>query len=157
EIKHPYLLKTKTDVIQTLIQVDGKDLISSSVSCSKTFLNTSQFTHCGVCSQCVDRRFAMYATGVEQYDEDGTYAFNFLNESIEDSFTKTTLLDYIRLASDFSRLSLDSFYHNHLNTLVDLDDHIVGNDENERTETVFDLCQRHGNQVEKALERMRSA
>lgn len=157
EIKHPYLLKTKCDVIQTLIDVDGKDLISTSVSCSKTFLNTSQFTHCGVCSQCVDRRFAMYATGIQQYDEEGIYAFNFLKESIEDSFTKTTLLDYIRLASDFSGLSLDSFYHNHLNTLVDLDDYIIGKDETERTEAVFNLCQRHATQVEKAIEGMRSA
>ena len=155
KIEHPYLFKTKTDVVQKLIELNGKDLISSSVSCSKTFLNTTQFTHCGGCSQCVDRRFAMYSNEIETYDEGGIYSFDFVKESIDDSFIKTTLLDYIRLASNFSDAGIDSFYHDNLNSLLDLDDFISGENENERIEKLFNLCKRHGSQVEKALERMR--
>ncbi len=157
KIEHPYLFKTKSDVIKKLVELSGKDLISSSVSCSKTFLNTTQFTHCGGCSQCVDRRFAMYSNEIEAYDEGGIYSFDFLKQPIEDPFIKTTLLDYIRLASGFYETGLDSFYHNNLNTLVDLDDYVQGENENQRVEKIYNLCKRHGVQVEKALERMRSA
>lgn len=155
-IEHPFLFKTKSEVIQRLVELEGKDLISTSVSCSKTFLNTTQFTHCGMCSQCVDRRFAMYSCGVEDYDEEGIYSFDFLKDPIVDHLAKTTILDYIRAALEFYSSSLDSFYHSKLNLLVDLDEYVEGADENDRVESIFNLCKRHGRQVELAIVRMRS-
>ena len=59
KINHPYLFKTKTDIVSTLVDLGERDLISSSVSCSRTFQNTTQNSHCGQCSQCIDRRFAI--------------------------------------------------------------------------------------------------
>jgi len=61
KIEHPYLYKKKSDVVNMLVRIDGQNLISSSVSYSKTFQNTTQNTHCGQCSQCIDRRFAIFA------------------------------------------------------------------------------------------------
>jgi 7-cyano-7-deazaguanine synthase in queuosine biosynthesis len=156
KILHPYLFKTKTDVVSTLVDHGERDLISSSVSCSKTFQNTTQNSHCGQCSQCVDRRFAMYSTAVEDYDEQGIYGFDFLKDELEDGKTKTTLIDYVRLALKFSQLNQTSFQFELLDELVNLDDYIEGANENERLEKIYVLCHRHGEQIETALERMRS-
>lgn len=155
KIHHPYLFKTKTDVVGNLVALGERDLISSSVSCSKTFQNTTQNSHCGQCSQCVDRRFAMYSTEAEDYDEQGIYGFDFLKEELEGGKTKTTLIDYVRLALQFTQLNQTSFQFELMDELVSLDDYIDGADENERLEKIYQLCHKHGEQIEKALERMR--
>lgn len=156
KIHHPYLFKTKTDVVGTLVDLGERDLISSSVSCSKTFQNTTQNSHCGQCSQCVDRRFSMYSLSVEDYDEQGIYGFDFLKDELKDGITKTTLIDYVRLALQFTQLNQTSFQFEFLDELVNLDDYIEGANENERLEKIYDLCHKHGKQIETALERMRS-
>ena len=56
QIHLPFLWKTKTDTLALLRAGQHPELIPSSVSCSKTFQNLGQATHCGGCSQCVDRR-----------------------------------------------------------------------------------------------------
>lgn len=156
KIHHPYLFKTKTDVVSALVDLGEQELISSSVSCSKTFQNTTQNSHCGHCSQCVDRRFAMYASSVEDYDEQGIYSFDFLKDELEDGKAKTTLIDYVRLALKFVQLNQTAFMLELMDELVNLDDYIAGANENDRLEKIHQLCHRHGEQIETALERMRS-
>ena len=63
QIQTPFLWKTKTEVVDNLLASPRKELLPSAVSCSKTFQNIGEQTHCGGCSQCIDRRFAAYATG----------------------------------------------------------------------------------------------
>ncbi len=156
KIFHPFLFKTKTDVVRMLASLGEKNLISSSVSCSRTFQNTSQNSHCGQCSQCVDRRFAMYSSSVEDYDEQGIYNFDFLKDELAEGNVKTTLIDYVRLALQFTQLNQTSFQFELLDELVNLDDYIEGTNENERLEKVYELCKKHGKQIEIAMERMRS-
>lgn len=159
KIEHPFFFKTKSDVVQTLAELGKKDIFNSSVSCSKTFLKFTQHTHCGKCSQCVDRRFAMYATNLQDYDGQGNYDFDFIKHPFheDDSSTaKKTTIDHIRLALGFTEHNLDSFYQEHLDELKDLDDFIDGSDETDRIEKVFALCKRHGEQIEKAIENIRS-
>ena len=62
-IATPFFWLTKTDVVAQLGASGGGELIPSSVSCSRTFLPIGSASHCGQCSQCVDRRFACYAAG----------------------------------------------------------------------------------------------
>ena len=156
KIHHPYLFKTKTDVVSMLVRFGEQELISSSVSCSKTFQNTTQNSHCGKCSQCVDRRFAMYGSSVEDYDEQGIYNFDFLKDDLQDRKAKTTLIDYVRLALKLVQLNQTAFMLELMDELVNLDDYIEGVNENERVERIYELCHRHGEQIETAMERMRS-
>jgi 7-cyano-7-deazaguanine synthase in queuosine biosynthesis len=73
-IRSPFLWMTKTDVMERLVSFRQRRLLTSSVSCSKTFQNMQrETTHCGICSQCVDRRFAAYASGLDDVDESGLY------------------------------------------------------------------------------------
>ena len=155
QIDTPFLWKTKTDIFDILNRVGRKDLISSTVSCSHTFQHFGQGTHCGGCSQCIDRRFAAYGSELDDVDEVGIYTFDFIQSEIKEPRIKTTLLDYVRQARDFDSLSLEDFSHQMFSELVELIDYVPGANEQEKVEKVWELCHRHGNQVCYAIRKMR--
>ena len=45
------------------------------------------------CSQCVDRRFGAYGAELDDMDEGGIYAADFLHEKVENE-DETRLMDY---------------------------------------------------------------
>ena len=78
-IATPFVWKTKADVVAALANANGSALVPSGVSCSRTFLSIGSASHCGECSQCIDRRFASYAAGVDELDDSVPYAVNFID------------------------------------------------------------------------------
>jgi len=48
------------------------------VSCARIREMTVPQTHCGVCSQCVDRRFAVLAARLEAHDPETLYKLDLL-------------------------------------------------------------------------------
>ena len=156
KIVTPYFEKTKTDVFHVLDQFGKRDLITSAVSCTQTFKLRSQATHCGGCSQCVDRRFAAYASALDDVDEGGIYALDFIQQSVVDNEVKTTLIDYVRQAKEFASFTFKEFYLQMLGELGDLIDYLPGSSEIEKIERVWKLSKRHGEQVGRAIHRMRS-
>ena len=126
------------------------------MSCSKTFQNLGQATHCGGCSQCVDRRFAAYAAKADDIDGSGIYANDIISTAISDREMKTTVLDYVRQARNFSRWNDDHFFVELATELADVVDYLpAGGTEFERVRLVMELCKRHGDQVALAMNRMR--
>ena len=156
KIVTPFLWKTKTEIYQVLSEVGREDLITSTVSCSQTLQHTGQATHCGGCSQCIDRRFAAYGSKLDDVDDSGIYTFDFIREGVEKDEVRTTLIDYVRQAKHFAALNYDNFYYKMLNELVDLIDYIPGTSEKEKVEKVWKICHRHGEQVEAAIRRMQA-
>ena len=158
QIHLPFLWTTKTDTLALLRSGQHPELIPSSVSCSKTFQNLGQATHCGGCSQCVDRRFAAYASKADDIDDSGIYANDIISTSISDREVKTTVVDYVRQAKDFSRWNEDHFLMELAAELSDVVEYLPdGRSEFERLELVRDLCKRHGDQVALAMKRMRDS
>jgi Queuosine biosynthesis protein QueC len=68
EVENPYIWKTKADVVRTVAERGCWDLIRDSVSCTRTRDATKLHTHCGCCSQCIDRRFGVLAADCSKYD-----------------------------------------------------------------------------------------
>ena len=156
QIETPFLWKTKTDVMEILKNSTHANLISSSVSCSKTYKNIGPATHCGGCSQCIDRRFAAYGALADSIDDTGVYSTDIVTKTISDSEARTTAMDYVRQAQKFGTRNVDSFFYEQASELSDLVDFLPGSDgESEKTEQVWNLCRRHGNQVAYAMKRMR--
>lgn len=154
----PFLWKTKTDTLALLRDGAHPELIPSSVSCSKTFQNLGQATHCGGCSQCVDRRFAAYASKADDIDDAGIYANDIISGSITDREVKTTVVDYVRQAKDFSTWNEDHFVMELAAELSDVVDYLPdAGGEFERLGLIRDLCRRHGEQVALAMRRMRDS
>ncbi|MCL2646856.1 MAG: 7-cyano-7-deazaguanine synthase [Phycisphaerales bacterium] len=80
-VENPFQWKTKAEVAKLIAAAGCSELIGPSISCAHTWEMTIQHSHCGTCSQCVDRRFAIIAAGVEQYDP--------LDQYKTDVFTQT--------------------------------------------------------------------
>ena len=156
EIRLPFLWKTKTDIVSELNTGPHPELLSSSVSCSRTFQNLGDATHCGGCSQCIDRRLAAYAAKADDRDEAGIYATDIIAETITTGEVKTTAVDFIRQARKFGTWNIDHFTNEMMSELAELVDFIPEmRDEWAAIEKVWRLCRRHGEQIALGMKRMR--
>ena len=151
----PFLWKTKADIFHILDEVGRKDLISSTVSCSHTSRNRGA-THCGGCSQCIDRRFAAYGSELDDVDDVGIYTSDFIRRGIENGEVRTVLIDYVCQAKEFASLNLSDFYFQMFSELVDFIDCVPGVSEQGKIEKIWKLCHRHGKQVNAAIRKMQA-
>lgn len=156
QIRTPFLWYTKSDVTKYLIESGHGYLLPSSVSCSHTYKFLMNATHCGECFQCLDRRIGIYGACAENDDNEGKYATNIVTSSIQTAEGRTTAVDYLRQAANFSNSNLEFFYFQNLDELEMLSDWVPGcEDEFDLVEKVWELYLRHGEQVRRALTRMR--
>jgi len=154
-INLPFLYKTKPDVIAMLL-AKAPDLISSAVSCTRTFQTLGQATHCGYCFQCVDRRIASHAAEADNRDHRGLYTHDIITSKIDDREARTTLVDYVRQAITLAESTPDSFEDEYLTELADLLDYSpMGTTDEEKLQRFWELFKRHGLQVKESLARMR--
>ena len=68
-VENPYLWKTKADILREIKAAGFAKLCAHTASCTHTKEQTKMHTHCGYCSQCVDRRLNALAAGYTN-DED---------------------------------------------------------------------------------------
>ena len=67
-VDNPYLFRTKAEVVASLPTHKAAHLIAHTCSCSHSMFQSKTQRHCGGCSQCIDRRFAITAAGLLAYD-----------------------------------------------------------------------------------------
>ena len=155
-VETPFSWCTKSDVLKCLKDSGHGQLLPSSVSCSRTYKSGVHATHCGECFQCLDRRIGIYGAQAEDFDNEGQYATNIITSSIPSEEGKTTTVDYLRQAANFSNWNQENFYNQTLDELHLLLNWVPGyRDEYELVEKIWNLCSRHGNQVGHAIRRMR--
>ena len=70
QVDNAFLWKTKSDVVELIAKAGCAELIAESISCTHTWDITNEQSHCGYCSQCIDRRFAVMAAGQETVRSD---------------------------------------------------------------------------------------
>lgn len=155
KINHPFLFNTKTDIVELFQQYNSKNIIRDTISCSKTFQTKGESRHCGGCSQCIDRKFAIYSSSLDEYDDAlGLYCIDFITEDIVGEI-KNSLLDYVRLALEFNEMNIENFYLKRIEELSELEEYIDGVDEDEKISKVYTLCKKHGAQIEESIIKMR--
>jgi len=162
-IYNPFAWMTKAEVVGELVTLGYGDYLSSSVSCSRTFDEGVRDVrpHCGRCSQCIDRRIAIYGAEAEEYDNEDLYVRDFITQDVGDSSSQTlnsdaiTLLkDYLRQAASFHKLDLEDFYKKWLDDLAAIAP-VVSADEEVAVGNIYSLCQRHGRATMRGVQRMR--
>lgn len=149
-IRTPYYNKTKEDIIRLFSQYQETILIQSSVSCSSTRDTHEVFPHCGCCSQCIDRRFAVYASGLQ--DEDFTYALDIAKDPL-DSETKQRVSALLYFTENEIGDSKYEFLKNHPQELMDIIDYWPGAKEDSLNE-IYDLYSRYRDSIKRALTNM---
>lgn len=102
-VENRFVWSTKTDIVTKLRTHGAADLIKDTVSCNNVRDRTVLETHCGACSQCLDRRFAILAAGLQDEEPEEMYETPVLTgERCRDQH-RTMALDWtmhgLRLAS----------------------------------------------------------
>lgn len=159
-VENPYIWKTKADVVKVITDAGCEDLIRHSMTCTHTWEMTNQHTHCGGCSQCIDRRFAVLAAKADQYDPVDHYKFDVFTQS-RDAQDQKKNVDKIMAAAYLERA-------NQVRNLTDVAQFVssypdvgrvfkfLGGDTAQAAQRVFDLYKRHANEVMGALDELLS-
>jgi 7-cyano-7-deazaguanine synthase in queuosine biosynthesis len=110
EVANPYTWLTKAEVIEH-ISVNGfRDLIRDTRSCAHVRGMTTRHPHCGLCSQCVDRRFAILAAGLEEEDPSEAYNVDLFTGERSAGPGREMALAYVRSASDIKQMTDVEFF-----------------------------------------------
>ncbi len=140
EIQNPFKWSTKADVLREIENFNQAGLISSTVSCSASpYQRSNSSNHCGKCFQCVDRRIAMYAVGIQEWDKGGVYGTRFEEDLGEDA---APTIGYIGQALGFGKMTEDQFHEKYFMELEDI---------NENFENIYSLAQKHSKDVSRGL------
>lgn len=97
-ISNGYQWLTKTEVVERIARHNGVEMIGTAVSCTRVRDQTRLHTHCGRCSQCLDRRFAILAAGLEARDRAESYATDVFMGGRTDAQSRTLAVEWTRHA-----------------------------------------------------------
>jgi 7-cyano-7-deazaguanine synthase in queuosine biosynthesis len=152
EVQNPYIWKTKTEVASVLAQSDHSDLLPHSVSCSHVYNMTKLKTHCGRCSQCLDRRFATLAGGLGDTDPEEMYEVDLLTGPRDEGVDRTMAESFVRHAREFVKMSDVGFVGRFGGHVARAAGGFPGLAADQVVTQAISLHQRHGQAVMSALE-----
>ncbi len=70
-VENPFQWSTKPEILKRLASLGHSDLCATTSSCVNTWQRRGEHTHCGLCSQCVDRRVSVIAAGLAEEHDPG--------------------------------------------------------------------------------------
>lgn len=105
-VDNPYLFKTKTEVVASLATHQAAHLIPFSCSCSHSMFKPKN-RHCGHCSQCIDRRFAVAGAGLLDYEPATDYVSDVFVGRREKELDRAIAVDYTRHGIELNKQSND--------------------------------------------------
>ena len=103
-IENRYQWLTKTEVLRRIEEAGAAKLIPKAVSCTSVREQTKRHTHCGACSQCLDRRFAILAAGLERFDKPEDYKTDVLSGPRDTTRSRTMAQEWTRNALRLGQL-----------------------------------------------------
>ena len=110
EVENPFVWKTKTEVVRSIVDHGCGPLIKHTVSCTRSYDMTRLHTHCGCCSQCLDRRFAIIAAGAAEHDPVEMYKIELLTGERERPNDQTMAEAYVRTALELRDIDERAFF-----------------------------------------------
>ena len=149
-VHNPLWDKTRSDCLDLLKQAGVPELLNMTVSCGHTRGRPALQPHCGVCSQCVDRRFAVAAAGLQEYDLPNSYRVDIFTGPLPEGDTRTMVVSYVRFAAKLRSLDDDSFFHE----FQELYDCILEDDPDPgaTARVLIDMLKRHAVAVDRIMQ-----
>ena len=149
---NPFFWNTKADIVRKIADAGCASLISQTFSCAAvraaSFLGHQ---HCGVCSQCLDRRFGVLAAGCGSYERAESYAVDLLRTQRKPGVDTIMAESYLLSAMRHAGSSEFSFLTSHAEVLravpyLDLPPTVA-------LRRLHELHQRHGQAVQSVVDR----
>ena len=151
DVRNTLLEKTKTDVVQAISSIVGPEVVQETTTCAHPEGKTRQQPHCGVCTQCIDRRFATVAAGVEEHDLASRYVVDIFTSPLEAGDARTHAENYVRFVRELDALGdAEAFAGEYFSRL---DDACVDEDPELFIKRMWPVFRRHRDSVFKALEK----
>jgi 7-cyano-7-deazaguanine synthase in queuosine biosynthesis len=144
-VENPFLWHTKADVVRVLTGNGMADLVEHTTSCAHTWEITSFHTHCGACSQCIDRRLAVIGAGAAANDRPEAYTVNLFTDPRPEGEQRTLVTAYVETAQRMSKSSFSDFVARYPQVVKAVP--YLGLPAEEGVKRAFELHRRHGAEV----------
>jgi 7-cyano-7-deazaguanine synthase in queuosine biosynthesis len=112
-ISNPFVFETKSEVLARLRKYNADQMLQETVSCAHTQGRSVMRPHCGVCSQCIDRRFAAASAGLQNADPATRYEVDIFRHEIPEGEPRMQVEGHLRLAARLATLSPDAVLLEH--------------------------------------------
>jgi hypothetical protein len=150
-IENPFLWKTKADVVELLAEIGCADLIPETISCARVREATKQGRHCGTCSQCVDRRFGILASGLGEYESADHYVIDLFKGEHKPGSDLSLVECLVVRAQKLATMSERAFFASYGQVFRALSCLPVAPEQSARQ--IFELHRRYGQQVVEVVDR----
>lgn len=148
-VQNPFLWSTKSELVRVIGDHRCAELIRQTVSCARVREMTVAQTHCGVCSQCVDRRFSVLAAGLEVHGPETLYKLNLFTDSLPPGEARTMVEAYARTAGEIERMNDTAFFARFGEVSRAL--RFIPEGANEVGRKIFELSKRHAGEICEAI------
>ena len=148
-VSNPYFWKTKSEVVGVLSAHGCADLVRETFSCTRVREATKRRHHCGICSQCLDRRFGILGAGLGPHEPDDAYAVDLFRGERKPGQEVVMAESYVLHALKLANMSSQSFFSSFgqmFRVLPYLDGSIEDN-----ALRLHDLHRRHGQTVDTVI------
>lgn len=142
---------TKADIVSRIRDLGAGDLIADTVTCNQVLERSATKTHCGACTQCLDRRFGILAAGMGDADPEEIYEIPVLAGARSTAREITIAQEWIRHASRLAKMTPTGFLERfgpEVSRIRRGHPDLGGGETLRRS---FELQQRHGRNVERVL------
>jgi hypothetical protein len=109
-VQNALLWDTKAQVVRAIAEAGCGGLIGHTTSCANVRQATTPQPHCGLCSQCIDRRFGVLAAGREADDPVDGYRVDLLTGARPEGVARAMIAAYAEMASAVARMDLTAFF-----------------------------------------------
>jgi hypothetical protein len=151
EIENPFIWKTKAEVIRSIVNHGCGDLIKQTVSCTQPDNISRLHTHCGCCTGCLDRRFAVMAAEASAYDPLKMYRSDVLIGAHDNAEDVTMAEAYVRSALEIGEMDERAFFGRFSSKIARVRDGFPSDRAEEIWQQVFHLHQRHTEAIQEVL------
>jgi 7-cyano-7-deazaguanine synthase in queuosine biosynthesis len=149
-IHNTLLFKTKKEVLEIIAATGHPEMLQETVSCAGVEGKTKLQPHCGVCSQCIDRRFASVAAELTEHDLASRYEKNIFTDPLDEGAERTHAENYVRFATKLESIQSPDRFFESFSELYDCLP--VEGDADAFGQALWNLFQRHQRTVNKVLE-----
>jgi Queuosine biosynthesis protein QueC len=109
-LDNPFAWMTKAEIIERISAHGCSGLIRYTRSCTRVHDMTTLHSHCGQCSQCLDRRFAVLAAGQQHEDPEEAYKIDLFWGERPAGPDREMALAFVRSASKINQMADVAFF-----------------------------------------------
>ncbi len=141
-VQTPFRWLTKADVARKISEHGGGDLLAMTNSCTRPRAMTTKHPHCGVCSQCIDRRFAVLAAGLGELESSDLYGVELLTGDRTHDRDVRMAAAYVKFFRDFPATPKNRFLVEYPQITSALD-HFPDTPRDQAADRIYDMYMRH--------------